>query len=55
MPIVFDEVVGSVEPERSSSSSEQSNNQEQQKAPDLAALRALVQRIEQRSERLRAD
>lgn len=53
MPIVFDEVVGSVEPEPPTTSGEQ--REQQQPEPDPAALRGLIQRIEQRAERLRAD
>jgi hypothetical protein len=54
MPIVFDEVIGSVEPEPESRQDEQQDGQQQQQA-DLAALRGQLQRIEQRAERLRAD
>lgn len=55
MPIVFDEVVGSVEPERSAGADEQSGQQEQPQGNDLATVRSAIVRIEQRAERLRAD
>lgn len=55
MPIVFDEVVGSVEPERSSSSDEQSREQQTPPSVDLGVLRGQIQRVEQRAERLKAD
>ena len=53
MPIVFDEVIGSVEPERPSSDAQPS--QQQQPASDQATIRSAIMKIEQRAERLKAD
>lgn len=54
MAIIFDEVIGSVEPEPAAPADEQ-RQQEQPHEPDPAALRGQIQRIEQRAKRLRAD
>lgn len=55
MPIVFDEVIGSVEPEQPPAAEQPPAEQQRQQQSDLAAVRSAIRRIEQRAERLKAD
>ncbi len=55
MPVVFDEVVGQVEPERAPAPAEPQPGRVDQKESDPEKLRQALRRVEQRAERLRAD
>jgi hypothetical protein len=59
MPIVFDEVVGTVEPEtpRGEATQDQARHQSEpdSNSPSLAVVQSMLSRIQQRMERLIAD
>jgi hypothetical protein len=58
MPVVFDEVVGQVEPEQAEPREEsQAGPEPQERDPEAQdrQLRRLLRRMEQRAERLRAN
>ncbi len=55
MPVVFDEVIGQVEPERVPVPAEPQPNLAEPKESDPQKLRQALRRVEMRAERLRAD